>query len=84
MDMSQVPVQQVMPTNEVLNNGVQIPTPKKHHGPSAFVIILISLGLLCLAGFMLYKMYPDVVLGILGKNNISIEYTNNETSLNIL
>jgi hypothetical protein len=29
-------------------------------------------------------MYPDVVLGILGKNNISIEYTNNETSLNIL
>lgn len=84
MDMPQAPVQPVVTNSDTWNNTVQVSAPKTHHGPSALVIILIVICLLGAVWYILYKMYPDVVSGILWKTNISIESTNSEISLNLL
>jgi len=57
-------------------------SPKKfHNGHTGLIIVLVVIWLLWLICFLMYKMYPDVVSSILWKNNISIEYQNNTSSV---
>lgn len=73
---------EVMSTGETPTNQEWQVLPKKSHsGHTGLLIILVVICLLWVAGFILYKMYPDVVWAILWKNNISIEYQNNTSSV---
>jgi len=79
--ISQAPMQwQVMPTDTMPVQEEN--SPKKfHNGHTGLIIVLVVIWLLWLIWFLMYKMYPDVVSSILWKNNISIEYQNNTSSV---